>query len=42
MIDEVLGTKVTIKGSEKKGKLELEYYSRGELDRLLEILLPEQ
>lgn len=41
-LGEVLGTKVTINGSEKKGKLELEYYSRGELDRLLEILLAEQ
>ena len=35
---EVLGTKVHIRGTEKKGKLELEYYSRGELERLIEIL----
>lgn len=41
-LGETLGTKVTINGSEKKGKLELEYYSRGELDRLLEILLQEK
>ena len=35
---ESLGTKVRINGTEKKGKLELEYYSRGELERLVEIL----
>ncbi len=35
---ETLGTKVRIRGTEKKGKLELEYYSRGELERLLDIL----
>ena len=35
---ESLGTKVRITGSEKKGRLELEYYSRGELERLIEIL----
>ena len=35
---EALGTKVRIRGTEKKGKLELEYYSRGELERLIEIL----
>ena len=29
---------VRINGTEKKGKLELEYYSRGELERLVEIL----
>ena len=33
-----LGTKVFINGTEKKGKLELAYYSRAELERLLEIL----
>lgn len=38
-LTEVLGTKVTINGSDRKGKLELEYYSKGELERLLEILL---
>ena len=37
-ITETLGTKVRIRGTEKKGKLELEYYSRGELERLVEIL----
>ena len=37
-ITETLGTKVRIHGTEKKGKLELDYYSRGELERLVEIL----
>ena len=35
---ETLGTKVRIRGTEKKGRLELDYYSRGELERLIEIL----
>jgi len=35
---EVLGTKVSINGSEKRGKLEIEYYSKDELDRLIEYL----
>ncbi len=39
---EQLGTKVRINGSEKKGRIELEYYSREELDRLLEILLEDE
>lgn len=34
-----LGTKVKIKHKEKRGKIEIEYYSLDELDRLLEILL---
>ncbi|MBO4881219.1 MAG: ParB/RepB/Spo0J family partition protein [Firmicutes bacterium] len=37
-ITEALGTKVRIRGTEKKGRLELDYYSRGELERLIEIL----
>lgn len=37
-ITEALGTKVRIRGTEKKGKIELDYYSRGELERLIEIL----
>lgn len=37
-LTEALGTKVRIRGTEKKGKLELDYYSRGELERLVEIL----
>ena len=38
---ERLGTKVQIKGSEKKGRIELEYFSREELDRLIEVLCDE-
>ncbi|MEW5746501.1 MAG: ParB/RepB/Spo0J family partition protein [Nitrospirota bacterium] len=34
-----LGTKVTIQHKDKRGKIEIEYYSLDELDRLLEILL---
>ena len=34
-----LGTKVQIRHSGKKGRIEIEYYSLDELDRLLEILL---
>jgi ParB family chromosome partitioning protein len=34
-----LGTKVKIHHKEKKGKIEIEYYSLDELDRLLEILM---
>ncbi|MEE9524036.1 MAG: ParB/RepB/Spo0J family partition protein [Thermodesulfovibrionales bacterium] len=34
-----LGTKVRLKHKGKKGKIEIEYYSLEELDRLLEILL---
>ena len=37
-LKEHLGTKVCINGSEKSGKLELEYFSRDELERLIEIL----
>jgi ParB family chromosome partitioning protein len=34
-----LGTKVRIINKGKKGKIEIEYYSLEELDRLLDILL---
>ncbi len=33
-----LGTRVHISGSEKRGKIEIEYFSRDELDRLIELL----
>lgn len=33
-----LGTKVRLSGTSEKGKIQLEYYSREELDRLLELL----
>ncbi len=35
----VLGTKVAIQHGTKRGKIEIEYYSRDELERLLEMLL---
>lgn len=35
----VLGTKVAINHGVKRGKIEIEYYSREELERLLELLL---
>lgn len=36
-----LGTKVKIHHKDKRGKIEIEYYSLDELDRLLEVLLQE-
>ncbi len=33
-----LGTRVRIAGTQDKGKIELDYYSRDELDRLLDVL----
>ena len=38
-LTESLGAKVRINGTEKQGKLEIEYYSRDELDRLVELLM---
>lgn len=35
---EALGTRVTIRDKGRKGAIEIEYYSRDELDRLIEIL----
>lgn len=37
-LKDILGTKVNIVLGSKKGKIEIEYYSRNELERLLEIL----
>ena len=37
-LKERLGTKVNISNSEKRGKIEIEYYSRDELERLIEAL----
>ena len=34
----LIGTKVNIRGTEEKGKLEIEYYSLEELNRIIEIL----
>ncbi|MBQ3921357.1 MAG: ParB/RepB/Spo0J family partition protein [Firmicutes bacterium] len=41
-LSEAMGTKVLIDGSAKKGRVCIEYYSRDELERLIEILLEEQ
>ncbi|WP_206460157.1 ParB/RepB/Spo0J family partition protein [Anaerovorax sp. IOR16] len=38
-LKDILGTKVTIDYGIKKGKIEIEYYSRDELERLYELLL---
>ncbi|MBR6765565.1 MAG: ParB/RepB/Spo0J family partition protein [Clostridia bacterium] len=35
-----MGTRVTINGNEKKGKIEIEYFSRDDLERLITILAP--
>ncbi|MBR6585203.1 MAG: ParB/RepB/Spo0J family partition protein [Firmicutes bacterium] len=37
-LKEALGTRVTISQSGKKGKIEIEYFSRDELERLIELL----
>ena len=37
-LKEALGTRVTINQSGKKGKIEIEFFSRDELDRLIELL----
>ena len=39
LLSRKMGTKVIIAGSQNKGKIELEYYSSDELNRLLEILM---
>jgi ParB family chromosome partitioning protein len=36
-LKEILGTKVTLKHNGKKGKLEIDYFSRDELERLIEV-----
>lgn len=38
-LKDALGTKVSIQYGNKKGKIEIEYYSRDELERLIELLL---
>ncbi|MCQ2551755.1 MAG: ParB/RepB/Spo0J family partition protein [Clostridia bacterium] len=37
-LSRTIGTKVIINGTEKKGKIEIQYYSREELDRLVDFL----
>lgn len=39
---DALGTKVTIQGSDKKGKLVIEYYSREQLDAVYNILMQQE
>ena len=34
-LNDILGTKVNIKNGRNKGKIEIEYYSEEELDRLI-------
>jgi len=41
-LGERLGTRVKLSGSVSKGKLEIEYYSTEDLDRILEIILGSQ
>lgn len=36
-----MGTKVKINGNDKKGKIEIEYYNRDDLERIIAILCPE-
>ncbi|MEA4882785.1 MAG: ParB/RepB/Spo0J family partition protein [Clostridia bacterium] len=38
-LGERLGTKVKISGSQRKGRLEIEYYSPDDLDRILDVIL---
>jgi ParB family chromosome partitioning protein len=38
----ILGTRVKIKGSEKRGKIEIEFYSEDELERILETIMQRQ
>ncbi|ADL08984.1 ParB/RepB/Spo0J family partition protein [Thermosediminibacter oceani] len=38
-LQKVLGTKVRVKGSERKGRIEIEFYSEDELERILEIII---
>lgn len=37
----VMGTKVKINGNDKKGKIEIDYYNRDDLERIVAILCPE-
>jgi ParB family chromosome partitioning protein len=37
---EALGTKVTLQGTAQKGKITLEYYSREDLERIIEKIAP--
>lgn len=39
-LQRVLGTKVNLAGTEKRGKITIEYYSRDDLERIYELLRP--
>lgn len=39
---DVLGTKVTVKGGLKKGKIQIDYYSLDDLERIYELLVQEE
>jgi ParB family chromosome partitioning protein len=41
-LQRILGTRVKIKGSEKRGKIEIEFYSEDELERILETIMQRQ
>ena len=41
VLRERFGTSVTIKQSKKKGKIEIEFYSREDLERILELIQQE-
>ncbi|MCG0275103.1 MAG: ParB/RepB/Spo0J family partition protein [Thermosediminibacteraceae bacterium] len=38
-LQRALGTKVRVKGSERRGKIEIEFYSEDELERILEVIV---
>ncbi|MCF6335340.1 MAG: ParB/RepB/Spo0J family partition protein, partial [Spirochaetales bacterium] len=38
---DVLGTKVTVRGGLKKGKIEIDYYSLDDLERIYDLLVKE-
>lgn len=38
-LQRALGTKVRIKGSERRGKIEIDFYSEDELERILEVIV---
>ena len=41
-LKEILGTKVKLKAGAKKGKIEIEYYSNDDLDRIISLLKGKQ
>ena len=39
---DILGTKVSVNGSDEKGKIEIHYFSKGDLMRLYDLLIGEE